>query len=460
MVASRRRPKGAGRGSFGLAILIGTLAPAPIGHQDLAALLARQPGVAERWQQHVRGTRFATIHAASFSFPRPIGTDIPQPLGYGLASLDARSYEDTHSFYGRFGFDPRAPEFFRPPLVYPSVNRRRKGDALGPRPAPAPERPAPQDVRPGRRDGVAEGLPAPQAPFGDRAEAFEWDSVITASDPSADAAAEREAAQAAPDDTENPSLRVARLFFGIDVLGDGRKSIEPWSPGEAPVALVPVVPNDADIKRSAFGPPRPGKDKPAAEDAAGETVAGKGEVTGPGRRPKSPAERLGLDAKERAKAERCLANAIYFEARGEVENGQIAVAQVVLNRVFSGHYPATVCGVVYQDSHRKLSCQFTFSCDGIPDVVNDPEAWQRARRIARDSLDGKLWLPEIGKATHYHAYWVNPWWVRTMNKLHKLGVHTFYRPRAWGDGADAPAWGVGAELTGSVSKGKSEAARL
>ena len=61
--------------------------------------------------------------------------------------------------------------------------------------------------------------------------------------------------------------------------------------------------------------------------------------------------------------------------------------------------------------------------------------------LAPDLLDGKLWLPEVGKATHYHAYWVHPGWVREMTKMHKLGVHTFYRPRAWGDGLDAPEWG-------------------
>ncbi|HEV3117543.1 MAG TPA: cell wall hydrolase, partial [Gemmataceae bacterium] len=189
-----------------------------------------------------------------------------------------------------------------------------------------------------------------------------------------------------------------------------------------------------DIKRSALDP---------REAGAGEgvTVAGKGEVTGDGRRPKSPAERLGLDGKARAKAEQCLANAVYFEARGEPVRGQIAVAQVVMNRVFSGYYPNDVCGVVYQNAHRHLACQFTFACDGIPDRITEPDAWARAKRISAATLDGTVWLPEIGKATHYHAYWVHPWWVRTMRKLARLGVHTFYRPKRWGDGADKPSWG-------------------
>jgi spore germination cell wall hydrolase CwlJ-like protein len=189
-------------------------------------------------------------------------------------------------------------------------------------------------------------------------------------------------------------------------------------------------------------PSAPERTPPANENSAkgGETIASKGEVTGEGKRPMSPAERLKLDDKGRAKAEKCLAEGIYFEARGEPVRGQIAVAQVILNRTFSGFYPNTVCGVVYQNAHRHLRCQFTFACDGIPDVVREPDAMERAKKIATLALDGKLWLPEVGKATHYHAYWVHPSWVREMTKMHKLGVHTFYRPRRWGDGSDKPEW--------------------
>jgi spore germination cell wall hydrolase CwlJ-like protein len=109
--------------------------------------------------------------------------------------------------------------------------------------------------------------------------------------------------------------------------------------------------------------------------------------------------------------------------------------------VFSGYYPNDVCGVVYQNAHRHLACQFTFACDGIPDRITEADAWARAKRISVATLDGAVWLPEIGKATHYHAHWVHPRWVRTMHKLSRIGVHTFYRPRRWGDGADAPSWG-------------------
>ncbi len=154
---------------------------------------------------------------------------------------------------------------------------------------------------------------------------------------------------------------------------------------------------------------------------------------------KTPAERLGLNGKPRARAEKCLADAIYFESRGEPMRGQKAVAQVVLNRVFSGRYPHDVCGVVFQNASHYLACQFTFACQGRGlSHGSEPRMWQRANRIAREMLDGKIWLKEVGHATHYHAYWVRPLWIREMARLYRFGVHTFYRPRAWGDGSDAP----------------------
>lgn len=147
----------------------------------------------------------------------------------------------------------------------------------------------------------------------------------------------------------------------------------------------------------------------------------------------SPAQRLELGGEKLARAQKCLAEAIYFESRGEPKRGQIAVAQVIVNRVFSGYYPNDVCGAVYQNAHRHLACQFTFACDDVKDVVREPDMWVQAKEIAAEMLDGKLWLASIGRATHYHAYWVHPSWVREMRKLDKIGVHTFYRPRRWGD---------------------------
>jgi spore germination cell wall hydrolase CwlJ-like protein len=242
-----------------------------------------------------------------------------------------------------------------------------------------------------------------------------------------------------------------RVFFGTRELGVGRNEWEAWDPGEGPTVLAPPH-VDTEIKRAALDPVA----DPETEKG-GETIAPKGEVTGEGQRPRTPAERLNLAGASRTKHARCLANAIYFEARGEVERGQMAVAQVVLNRVFTGYYPGSVCDVVYQNAHRKLACQFTFACDNHKDVVRDQKAWEVATRIADDALDGKFWLPEVGKATHYHATYVNPWWVRTMTKHTKLGIHIFYRPKRWGDGEDIPVWGDKLEVTGSIKRAASPA---
>jgi len=163
----------------------------------------------------------------------------------------------------------------------------------------------------------------------------------------------------------------------------------------------------------------------------------------PGLPPPSPAERLHLNEKEYARAEKCLANAIYFESRSEPERGQEAVAQVVMNRVFSGFYPNDVCSVVYQNAERHLSCQFTFACDGKRKTITERGAWARANRIAKQTLDGKIYVPEVAKSTHYHAIYVHPNWVGEMKKMVRYGIHNFYRPLAWGNGADDPTWGIG-----------------
>jgi hypothetical protein len=156
--------------------------------------------------------------------------------------------------------------------------------------------------------------------------------------------------------------------------------------------------------------------------------------------PMSPAQLLNLTGAEYDKAEKCLAQAIYFEARAEPVRGQQAVAQVVLNRVFSPYYPKDVCSVVYQNAHRHLSCQFTFACDGKPEAIRERGSWARANRIARQALHANVWLPEVAKATHYHATYVSPNWIRDMKLLVKHGVHIFYRPRNWGDGSREAQW--------------------
>ncbi len=130
-----------------------------------------------------------------------------------------------------------------------------------------------------------------------------------------------------------------------------------------------------------------------------------------------------------AKETRCLAEAIYFEARGEPEKGQAAVAQVVLNRVKNPTYPKTICDVVYQNSSYINACQFSFACDGLPETISEPDAWATAMSIAKKELEDEktMFLAEVGASTHYHATYVRPDWASEMTRMDKIGVHIFYK---------------------------------
>lgn len=128
----------------------------------------------------------------------------------------------------------------------------------------------------------------------------------------------------------------------------------------------------------------------------------------------------------------CLATAIYFEARGEAYRGQVAVGQVVMNRVKHRLYPSTICGVVFQNQSKRNACQFSFACDGIPERITEPKPWKQAQEIAKGVVDGSLYLSEVGYATHYHATYVYPHWAPRMKKVTKIGLHVFYQfKRGW-----------------------------
>ncbi len=129
-----------------------------------------------------------------------------------------------------------------------------------------------------------------------------------------------------------------------------------------------------------------------------------------------------------SRAQRCLTQAVYYEAASESDAGQKAVAQVVLNRVAHPSWPGNVCGVVYQGSQRKTGCQFTFTCDGSLARRPSQTGWARASRVASDALSGSVYAP-IGHATHYHTHWVNPYWAKTLDHVGTIGAHRFYRTR-------------------------------
>jgi hypothetical protein len=457
---------GASSAPFWFSAFFLALMPTSVGYQDLAALLAQQPGVSQRWRDHLIASPFGTIERATFSYGRPIGTSVP--LGYQTVNFDPSAVA-ANSWQIDAPLNATSAE----PVEYPTVNRRLKGDRL---PVHTPAAPAAPEVLPQLQPVNAPGVAPVQPPVRsfilrlksaeqidivpplaqpaqvppsmpvlqladaeqpsvslramesaerDNTPSVDDDDFIADQPPEIPAAGDRNAASLAAlsfTDTD-PAQGMVQTFFGVGTMG-APSSLQRWAPGAEPVPVARVV--DPDIKMAAL------------EGNGDETLAKKDDSS----LLASPADRLKLAGKPLAKAEKCLADAVYFEARGEPFKGQQAVAQVVMNRVFSGYYPNDVCGVVYQNSGRHLACQFTFACEGKDlSKVDEPDMWEQAKRIAKDMLDGKIWLSEVGHATHYHAYWVHPSWVHEMTKLYKLGVHTFYRPKNWGDGDTDPAYG-------------------
>lgn len=133
-----------------------------------------------------------------------------------------------------------------------------------------------------------------------------------------------------------------------------------------------------------------------------------------------------LPAADAVRALDCLTAAVYYEAASEGAAGQLAVAQVVLNRVRHRAFPNSVCGVVFSGSTRTTGCQFTFTCDGALGRKPSPAGWARARAVARAALSGQV-SPLVGQATHYHTLWVAPYWSPSLDKVANIGAHTFYR---------------------------------
>jgi spore germination cell wall hydrolase CwlJ-like protein len=130
-------------------------------------------------------------------------------------------------------------------------------------------------------------------------------------------------------------------------------------------------------------------------------------------------------------SESCLARAVYFEARSESTLGQLAVATVILNRVKASDNSASVCGVVYKGANRLNACQFSFACDGKPDVPDDVAAWNTALNITTLALTTDEEIPDqqmqvVANATFYHADYVDPYWSKSMHRLTKIGRHIFY----------------------------------
>ena len=122
----------------------------------------------------------------------------------------------------------------------------------------------------------------------------------------------------------------------------------------------------------------------------------------------------------------CLAEALYFEARGESVVGQFAVAEVIMNRVDSPSFPNSICGVIHQGTGRKYACQFTYTCDGHPEHIGEPAAYAQVSKVASLMARGAD-RPLTDGATYYHTHNVSPSWARKFARTTTIGVHHFYR---------------------------------
>ena len=124
---------------------------------------------------------------------------------------------------------------------------------------------------------------------------------------------------------------------------------------------------------------------------------------------------------------RCLAEAIYFEARGETLEGQYAVGEVIINRMISNSFPNSICGVVSEGSGRLNACQFSYNCDGKLEIIVEKKIYNRISKLSRILLEPSARVLTDG-ATFYHAKAVNPSWAKKFTKTYEIGQHIFYRP--------------------------------
>lgn len=251
-----------------------------------------------------------------------------------------------------------------------------------------------------------------------------------------------------PHDDEMPASGFSVLDKGGPL--DGTTSFAPWSEGEDPQAadddvapasrtLITMRPAALKERIAQGATPKISRAEalssttPAAADGTPIEVSFSPEqmqapeVTRVARSDGRPNYAALLVGERGARERKCLAEAVYFESRSEPEEGQAAVAQVVLNRATSGLYPASICGVVYQNRTHYKACQFSFACEGKSLRVTEPGAWSTAVRIANEVIDGKTYNADVGGATHYHANYVRPGWARRLVKMDVIGHHVFYK---------------------------------
>lgn len=360
---------------FGLASWL--IFPTVAAQADMAGMLAGLDRGASNWRMVLTASPAGSIHAASLSFPGEQSESLQ--AGTGLVLPDGR----------RIAFDGGKAD----PDALPDEMRVTR------------------DLKKGRVVAVEPMLPP---------RAFSAGSILQRTSFLLDPKVNAPAAFAREDRKTKP-VELASFYF--------KREARP-ADAAMPAMIADLVTNTTpDVLATAYAPPAPDYASVSPFDSI---LADKDESAGrfiPDIDPQdhawaaTPLPATVFSAKE----QKCLAEGIYFEARGESVKGQAAVAQVILNRVRNPYYPNSICGVVYQNEDLRNRCQFSFACDRIPDLVTSPRHWKIAKEIAMAVTAGKIWFKDVGSATHYHATYVRPNWAPTMKRVEKIGKHIFYR---------------------------------
>jgi spore germination cell wall hydrolase CwlJ-like protein len=289
----------------------------------------------------------------------------------------------------------------------PEINRHAKGDPFVP-------------LRPGFEARSRTPL-APQAPI----------EASAPGDAQAPVAADARAEADWPAAGRSPSALEASPAAATVVYGDGATPVLPLG-----LALNSATPRPSESKLILSA--RWVRGAPGLTVATATPPQAQSAVVHPLEDTSRPNYASLIDPKDATRQMRCLAEAIYFEARSEPEAGQAAVAQVVLNRVRSGIFPTDVCGVVYQDAKHPFACQFSFACEGKSLRIEEPGAWATATRIAEDVVRGASYDAKLVDAVNYHANYVYPFWASSLRRTERIGAHLFYAMKPglyWAPGA-------------------------
>ena len=361
---------------FGLAGWL--IFPSVASHADLAAMLAGLDHQGENWRMVLTNSPAGSIHQAELAFAEPMVTG-SIPAGAGMVLPDGRKVAFTAENKGH----EDTPDEDR-------VNRStKKGRVVA-----VEKMQPPKDFSAGSILERTRMLYTPSFDLKDRS-AFVKPKI------------------------QGKEIEIATSFY--------KKQPVVTDNGVPAMLASLVTSNKADVLATAYAPPAPDYSRQSPFDSILTEQDSGRFVPEIGPRDHAWAASVLAPSVFSAREQQCLASGIYFEARGESVKGQAAVAQVILNRVRNPSYPKTICGVVYQNEDWRNRCQFSFACDAIKDRVNSEYHWRVARDVAMAVTAGKIWLPQVGSATHYHAVYVRPKWARTMEKVGRIGLHVFYR---------------------------------